>query len=121
MFSLFLFFALRLSASARAEILGIHTRGWAEPSRPPRGLISELAARTAGYGGADLKALTAEASLRALRRTFPQIYESETRVQDVDAERVVVRRRDGPGGVGSKELTFHSFFNNSKFNTFENK
>jgi hypothetical protein len=87
------------NASARAEILGIHTRGWAEPSRPPRGLISELAARTAGYGGADLKALTAEASLRALRRTFPQIYESETRVQDVDAGRVVVRRRDFVGAL----------------------
>ena len=87
------------NASARAEILGIHTRSWAAESRPSRVLVSELAARTAGYGGADLKALTAEASLRALRRTFPQIYESETRVPAVDASAVVVRRRDFVGAL----------------------
>ena len=87
------------NASARAEILSIHTRSWSPSSRPSQGLISELASRTAGYGGADLKALAAEASLRALRRTFPQIYESETRVSSVDPSAVVVQRRDFVGAL----------------------
>lgn len=39
--------------SARADILGIHTRKWAEP--PPAELLQELASLAVGYCGADLK------------------------------------------------------------------
>ncbi len=39
--------------SARADILGIHTRKWAEP--PPGELLQELASLAVGYCGADLK------------------------------------------------------------------
>ncbi len=39
--------------AARAEILKIHTAGWAEP--PPAQLLGELAAASVGYAGADLK------------------------------------------------------------------
>jgi len=35
----------------------------------------------AGYCGADLKALCTEAALRALRRRYPQIYESRDKLQ----------------------------------------
>jgi len=34
-----------------------------------------------GYCGADLKALCTEAALRALRRRYPQIYESRDKLQ----------------------------------------
>ncbi|KAI9592542.1 hypothetical protein BDF19DRAFT_388255, partial [Syncephalis fuscata] len=36
-----------------------------------------LAAATKGYGGADIKALSTEAALRAIRRRYPQIYNSQ--------------------------------------------
>lgn len=39
--------------SARADILGIHTRKWAEP--PSNELLQELASLAVGYCGADLK------------------------------------------------------------------
>ncbi len=39
--------------SARGDILGIHTRKWAEPPAPR--LLEELASLCVGYCGADLK------------------------------------------------------------------
>eukprot|EP00983_Pelagomonas_calceolata_P043265 1138839-Pelagomonas_calceolata.AAC.6 len=51
---------------ARRCILDIHTAKWAQPPSPS--LRQELAAHCAGYCGADLKALCAEAALAALRR-----------------------------------------------------
>jgi SpoVK/Ycf46/Vps4 family AAA+-type ATPase len=36
-------------------------------------LLESLASRTAGYCGADLRALCSEAVLRAVRRTYPQV------------------------------------------------
>ncbi len=39
-----------------------------------------LVQRTAGYCGADMKALCAEAALVALRRAFPQVYDSASRL-----------------------------------------
>ncbi|RMZ56943.1 hypothetical protein APUTEX25_005005, partial [Auxenochlorella protothecoides] len=76
---------------ARAEILGIHTRRWAEP--PPAALLAELAAETVGYGGADLKALCTEASLAALRRRYPQVYDTQDRLV-LDLQAVRVERAD---------------------------
>ncbi len=63
---------------AREDILGIHTRAWTPA--PAKELKAELAVRTAGYCGADLRALCTEASLRALRRALPQLYAGNRRV-----------------------------------------
>jgi len=46
-----------------------------------------------GYCGADLKALCTEAALRALRRRYPQIYESRDKLQ-IDAASVVIAMSD---------------------------
>ena len=46
-----------------------------------------------GYCGADLKALCTEAALRALRRRYPQIYESRDKLQ-IDAASVSVAISD---------------------------
>ena len=55
----------------RKEILKLHTKSWDPPLSEP--LMNVLAARTLGYCGADLKGLTAEAALNALRRLYPQV------------------------------------------------
>ncbi|CAN6167638.1 unnamed protein product [Urochloa humidicola] len=69
---------------ARAEILDIHTRKWKDP--PPKELKMELAASCVGYCGADLKALCAEAAIRAFREKYPQVYTSDDKfVIDVDS------------------------------------
>ena len=82
---------------ARAAILRIHTRGWASP--PDARTVAALAARTSGFGGADLKALCTEAALRALRRAYPSIYESDARL-DVRPSDVGVTRRDWLDALG---------------------
>ncbi|KAK9811900.1 hypothetical protein WJX72_012131 [[Myrmecia] bisecta] len=76
---------------ARASIVDIHTRKWAEP--PPPELREELARMCVGYCGADLKALCTEASLHALRRQYPQIYESDDKLL-IDPASVKIGRRD---------------------------
>ncbi|XP_064486868.1 ATPase family AAA domain-containing protein 2-like [Ornithodoros turicata] len=76
---------------ARLSILQIHTREW-NPA-PSERLLSELAARCTGYCGADLKALCSEAALVALRRSFPQIYESKLKLQ-LDINLVQIRPED---------------------------
>lgn len=77
--------------SARADILRIHTSKWATP--PSAELIMELASYAVGYCGADLKGLCTEASLAALRRRYPQIYESEQKLL-VNPEEVAINRSD---------------------------
>lgn len=57
--------------STRKEILKLHTKSWDPPVSEP--LMNVLAAKTLGYCGADLKGLTAEAALNALRRLYPQV------------------------------------------------
>jgi SpoVK/Ycf46/Vps4 family AAA+-type ATPase len=76
---------------ARKEILRIHTSKWASP--PNGELVEELASAAVGYCGADLKALCTEASLAALRRKFPQIYDSEKKLL-VDPGGISVEKRD---------------------------
>ncbi|GAB6022184.1 ATPase AAA domain-containing protein 2B [Chamberlinius hualienensis] len=81
---------------ARRAILNIHTKEW----DPPLGsdFLSELAQRTNGYCGADLKALCAEATFLALRRQYPEIYTSKQKlkldvalikIEDEDFQRAV--------------------------------
>ena len=56
----------------RQSILSIHTHLWRPQLKSA--FLSELADNTVGYCGADLKALCTEAALYALRRKYPQIY-----------------------------------------------
>ncbi|WIA11343.1 hypothetical protein OEZ85_011465 [Tetradesmus obliquus] len=77
--------------AARRTILGIHSRAWSPPPAP--GLLDELARLTVGYCGADIKALCAEASLAALRRVYPQVYDSDIKLL-IDPAAVVVARED---------------------------
>ncbi|CAN0562537.1 unnamed protein product [Ectocarpus sp. 12 AP-2014] len=51
---------------ARRDILRVHTKDWKPPMDPA--LEDELAELTAGYCGADMKALCSEATLLAVRR-----------------------------------------------------
>ncbi|KAM8796701.1 ATPase family AAA domain-containing protein 2-like [Eudromia elegans] len=64
---------------ARKEIFKIHTRNWTP--KPLDTLLEELAEKSVGYCGADIKAACAEAALRALRRRYPQIYKSTEKLQ----------------------------------------
>ena len=63
--------------AGRLAILKIHTEAWS----PSEERLEDLARRTSGFCGADLKALASEAALNALRRAFPQIYESEHKLK----------------------------------------
>eukprot|EP00189_Rhodosorus_marinus_P012981 CAMPEP_0184744434 /NCGR_PEP_ID=MMETSP0315-20130426/7194_1 /TAXON_ID=101924 /ORGANISM="Rhodosorus marinus, Strain UTEX LB 2760" /LENGTH=1275 /DNA_ID=CAMNT_0027216137 /DNA_START=398 /DNA_END=4225 /DNA_ORIENTATION=+ len=72
---------------ARRRILDIHTSKW--DAKPEESLLRELADRTVGYCGADLKSLCTEASLRALRRRYPQIYRSQQKLE-IDPDQVKV-------------------------------
>ena len=60
----------------RRAILALHTESWAPSSKPTPQLLSALAARTAGFCGADLRALCTEAALAAVRRARPDLYEN---------------------------------------------
>ncbi|XP_061462022.1 ATPase family AAA domain-containing protein 2 isoform X2 [Rhineura floridana] len=64
---------------ARREILKIHTREWSP--KPSEMFLEELAEKTVGYCGADIKSICAEAALCALRRRYPQIYTSSVKLQ----------------------------------------
>lgn len=77
------------SRAGRVEILKIHTARW-QPVPDPD-LIDELADRTHGFCGADLRALCSEAALRALRHSYPEIFESTDKYV-VDNSSVVVDR-----------------------------
>ena len=63
-----------LSPQDRSSIISIHTNEWSPPLKQT--FITQLADQTVGYCGADLKSLCTEAALSALRRTYPQIYET---------------------------------------------
>jgi len=76
---------------AREKILAIHTRKW-NPV-PTEIYRQALAKKTTGYSGADLRALCTEASLEALRRLFPEVYTSVTKVS-IDKNRICVRECD---------------------------
>jgi SpoVK/Ycf46/Vps4 family AAA+-type ATPase len=78
-------------AKARVEILHIHTRNWEH--KPPSSLLGQLAEKCVGYCGADLKALCTEAAVHALRRRYPQIYESDDKLV-IDPGQVIPTRVD---------------------------
>jgi len=77
--------------STRKEILGLHTKSWNPPVSAP--LMNFLSAKTLGYCGADLKGLCTEAALNALRRRYPQVYQSNQKLQ-LDLDNLKVERED---------------------------
>ncbi|KAL9651601.1 hypothetical protein ABK040_001546 [Willaertia magna] len=79
------------SKSARKEILNIHTKNWKPPVAED--LKEEICSKCVGYCGADIKALCAESALNALKRKFPQVYTSNTRLQ-IDLDSVGVTKVD---------------------------
>lgn len=66
------------SRAARRAILDIHTRHWDPPLDEK--LKTVLSEATNGFGGADLRALCTEATLNAIQRRYPQIYQTNTRL-----------------------------------------
>lgn len=77
--------------NSRKDIFRIHTKKW-NPAVPDH-LMEEIARKTVGYCGADIKALTAEAALRALRKKYPQIY-SSTDILQIDVDSIQVTKAD---------------------------
>lgn len=73
-----LFECMMKCCQERQEILKIHMSKWENP--PPVPLLSSLAEKSAGYCGSDLRALCSEAVIQALRRRYPQIYQSNRKL-----------------------------------------
>ncbi|KAG0338514.1 ATPase AAA domain-containing protein 2B [Podila humilis] len=77
--------------AARRSIIDINTCGWTPPLDEK--FKDELAKLTTRYCGADIKALCTEAALKAIRRRYPQIYESNEKLL-IDASSIVVEEID---------------------------
>lgn len=77
--------------SCLCTFLIVTTAKWNPPLSPET--HDWIVKSTAGYCGADIKALCAEAALVSLRRSYPQVYESNTRLT-LDPSQLVVRRGD---------------------------
>lgn len=75
----------------RERMLTIHARHW-KPALSAA-FTKEIAEKTVGYCGADVKALCAEATLCALRRVYPQVYTSQDKLL-INLDNVVVTRGD---------------------------
>lgn len=76
---------------ARKRILSIHTAKWNPPPKPE--VVDAVAKMTVGYCGADLKSLCSESAIRALRRRYPQIYDSHEKLL-IDVDQVRVSTKD---------------------------
>lgn len=74
---------------ARRSIIDIHTKDWGISDEFKNG----LAENTKGYGGADLRALSTEAALNAIQRTYPQIYSSKEKLI-VDPDKITIHATD---------------------------
>lgn len=77
--------------TARRKILGIHTEKW--KPQPKSEVLDAVAKATVGYCGADLKSLCSESAICALRRRYPQIYESNDKLL-IDVDEVQVATKD---------------------------
>ncbi|KAE9552010.1 hypothetical protein FO519_004773 [Halicephalobus sp. NKZ332] len=77
--------------TARQSILNIHTKAWREETKPKDELMEWLAESTAGYCGADLKALCTESVLMAIRTKFPHIYLASEKLE-VDPKNIIVSK-----------------------------
>ena len=72
-------------------ILDIHSRKWTPALLPS--FKDAVANATAGYCGADMKALCTEATMRAIRRRYPQIYAS-TKKLIIDPSKITITLMD---------------------------
>ena len=81
-----LFFSLPVRRE-REEILKVHTAQWADQLNDE--LLTHLSLKTNGFCGSDLKSLCAESVIQSLRRSYPQVYSSNRRLQ-IDASKVKV-------------------------------
>merc|ERR1719319_1753377 len=79
------------SRAARRHILQIKTKSWQPPVASET--LDDLAEKCVGYCGADLEALCREAFMCSVRRTFPQIYTSEVKLQ-INPDQLVVLDED---------------------------
>eukprot|EP00177_Eucheuma_denticulatum_P008599 GFKZ01015656.1.p1 GENE.GFKZ01015656.1~~GFKZ01015656.1.p1 ORF type:complete len:1532 (+),score=238.87 GFKZ01015656.1:595-5190(+) len=79
------------NAQARRKILSIHTAKWSPPLSPV--VLDAVAKVTVGYCGADLKSLCTESALRALRRRYPQIYDSTEKLL-INPDEIKVTTKD---------------------------
>lgn len=74
----------------RREILEIHTR-----DMPLKDIdLDELAERTHGFVGADIKALCQEAGFKALRRVLPGLEQTEEKLSEDFLEAIAVEKED---------------------------
>eukprot|EP01083_Nonionella_stella_P301068 1031087_1 len=79
---------------ARKEILKIHTKSWNETTcQLDEAMFNYLSEQSVGYCGADLEALCRESFLAAVRRTYPQIYHSNVRLQ-IDTKKLEIKQED---------------------------
>ncbi|AOA63071.1 Histone gene expression regulation protein [Komagataella phaffii CBS 7435] len=76
---------------ARKEILQIQTKNWSPPLEPT--FVEKLAELTKGYGGSDLRALCTEAALNSIQRKYPQVYQSQLKLQ-IDPSKIEVSSND---------------------------
>lgn len=79
------------SRAARRQILQIKTKSWDPPL--PAELLDRVADKCVGYCGADLEALCRESFLNSVRRTYPQIYDSDVKLL-IDPNKLCVEIRD---------------------------
>ena len=76
---------------ARKEILQLHTAKWNPPLNVD--LLNFLAQKAIGYCGADLKGLCAESALNALKRRYPQIYQTNQKLA-IDVNNISITEED---------------------------
>jgi SpoVK/Ycf46/Vps4 family AAA+-type ATPase len=100
--------------SAREKIISIATSKWTPPVAED--LKKDLAKATRGYCGADVKALCTEAALNAVRRSFPEIYESGHKLQ-LNMQEIAVAREDFAKGMKCKYNLIYSceYFLNGEY------
>ncbi|KAI8892293.1 P-loop containing nucleoside triphosphate hydrolase protein [Globomyces pollinis-pini] len=67
------------NTTARRKIIELATQSWANKPSPIE--LDNLAELTQGYNGADVKALCTEAALKAVRRTYPELYVNNGKYQ----------------------------------------
>ncbi|ORX44975.1 AAA-domain-containing protein [Piromyces finnis] len=91
---------------ARKKIIEINTKSWSPPLEPK--VIDQLASITKGYCGADVKALCTEAAIHAMKKTYPQIYDSREKLL-INTDDIVVNVSDFLSALKSiKPSTFRS-------------
>ena len=74
-------FEVPASSADRLKILKACLRDWDETRKPDEKTLQLVADRSQEFTGADLGAVCAEATMVAIRRVFPQLYETSEKLQ----------------------------------------